>query len=446
MSFFEYKVTELERSFDCPVHTMKRARVLEKAFGSTMTIARTRLFSVVVVAATTMYLAGTSLLSTRLSLSSNEKLGVQSMPAQRCDYGLDEKFYPDYYDDECWRNYSVDDWRNKEGGASRALFDHGVVYLKNILEYEEAKVLREYLGKELSPRTLDAEKYFVPGFRNSTGRFDLALDPRVQGPAMDALNNVVARLKNTLEAALDSEATLQEFTVYSTCRALGQQAHVDGCSICCGAAEVYKTRLQEVSRISSDTKLAVMKPSHYEKKHCSHYYSIFIALQPTSLEKNGVTYVHPGSHLYMPWNYSSADNYGDVREDIIGRASKELPKCEASLNTGDGFIYNALTVHGANANPTDAARMMLVVSFSSQKDKPGRVSTSPTQSIHPDFVQRRLVPAEERLTDSECSVRHCMCKNMPFQNKEMCGYEEAKVSINHFPMSSRAFADVIGNE
>ena len=48
---------------------------------------------------------------------------------------------------------------------------------------------------------------------------------------------------------------------------------------------------------------------------------------------------------------------------------KGFEKCEAPLNTGDGFIYNANTRHGAHANPTKSARMMLVISFFLEKNQ-----------------------------------------------------------------------------
>ena len=146
-------------------------------------------------------------------------------PPQRCDYTFDAQQYSSFYDDKCWKKYSVDDWSKREGGASRALFDHGAAYLKSVLEYEEAKALREYLVGELSPKTLDGDEFFVPNFRNASGRFDLYLDPRSQVPVMDMLNKVVDRLTPTLSKVLGSHATLQELTVYSTCDSLEQQKH-----------------------------------------------------------------------------------------------------------------------------------------------------------------------------------------------------------------------------
>ena len=113
---------------------------------------------------------------------------------------------------------------------------------------------------------------------------------------------------------------------------------------------------------------------------------------------------------------------------------KGVEKCEAPLNTGDAFIYNANTRHGANANPTKSARMMLVISFS-EKGKAGMPIGS-GGSIHPDFVKRMRIPLAERLTDSECSIRSCHCKDM----KEPCIYDSGKVFLNQFPMTSSDFA------
>ena len=343
-------------------------------------------------------------------------------PPQRCDYTFDAQQYSSFYDDKCWKKYSVDDWRHREGGASRALFDHGAAYLKSVLEYEEAKALREYLVGELSPKTLDGDEFFVPGFRNATGRFDLYLDPRSQVPVMDMLNKVVDRLTPTLSKVLGSHATLQELAVYSTCDSLEQQNHRDGCSFCCPISNVFKNRTAEVARIVKN--IAVLKPSYLQNVQCTQLYSIFIALQPTTRTTNGVTFLYPGTHLRYDWNFSV-----EIEEHIKG-----LEKCEAPLNTGDAFIYNANTRHGANANPTKSARMMLVISFS-ETGKAGRPSTSPG-SIHPDFVKRMRIPLAERLKDSECSIRSCSCKDM----KEPCNYDSGKVFLNQFPMTSSDFA------
>ena len=113
---------------------------------------------------------------------------------------------------------------------------------------------------------------------------------------------------------------------------------------------------------------------------------------------------------------------------------KGLEKCEAPLNIGDAFMYNANTLHGANANPTKSARMVLVISFS-ETGKAGRPTTSPA-SIHPDFVKRMRIPLAERLKDNECSIRSCSCKDM----KEPCIYDSGKVFLNQFPMTSSDFA------
>ena len=56
-------------------------------------------------------------------------LATEGTPPQRCDYTFDDRINNTFYDDKCWRKYSVDEWRHREGGASRALFDHGAVYL-----------------------------------------------------------------------------------------------------------------------------------------------------------------------------------------------------------------------------------------------------------------------------------------------------------------------------
>ena len=92
--------------------------------------------------ATTHELYRTAGLKRSQRWSSKNLYKPERTPAQRCDYTFDEEVYPSFYDDECWKTYSVDDWRRREGGASRALLDHGAAYLKNILEYKEAKVLR----------------------------------------------------------------------------------------------------------------------------------------------------------------------------------------------------------------------------------------------------------------------------------------------------------------
>ena len=345
-------------------------------------------------------------------------------PPQRCDYTFDAQQYSSFYDDKCWKKYSVDDWRHREGGASRALFDHGAAYLKSVLEYEEAKALREYLVGELSPKTLDGDEFFVPNFRNASGRFDLYLDPRSQVPVMDMLNKVVDRLTPTLSKVLGSNATLQELTVYSTCDSSTQHQHRDGCSLCCPISNVFKNRTAELARIIEN--VAVLKPSYYQNVQCTQLYSIFIALQPTTRTTNGVTFLYPGTHLRFDWN-SSVEI--DHEEHIKG-----VEKCEAPLNTGDAFIYNANTRHGANANPTKSARMMLVISFS-EKGKAGRPMTDPG-SIHPDFVKHLQIPMAERLKDSECSIRSCSCKNVAVP----CYYDSGKVFLNQFPMTSSDFA------
>ena len=344
-------------------------------------------------------------------------------PPQRCDYTFDAQQYSSFYDDKCWKKYSVDDWRHREGGASRALFDHGAAYLKSVLEYEEAKALREYLVGELSPKTLDGDEFFVPGFRNATGRFDLYLDPRSQVPVMDMLNKVVDRLTPTLSKVLGSNATLQELTVYSTCDSSTQHQHRDGCSLCCPISNVFKNRTAELARIIEN--VAVLKPSYYQNVQCTQLYSIFIALQPTTRATNGVTFLYPGTHLKYDWESEELD------DNVY---TNGVEKCEAPLNTGDAFIYNANTRHGANANPTKSARMMLVISFS-EKGKAGRPMTDPG-SIHPDFVKHLQIPMAERLKDSECSIRSCSCKNVAVP----CYYDSGKVFLNQFPMTSSEFA------
>ena len=354
-------------------------------------------------------------------------LATEGTPPQRCDYTFDDRINNTFYDDKCWKKYSVDDWRHREGGASRALFDHGAAYLKSVLEYEEAKALREYLVGELSPKTLDGDEFFVPNFRNASGRFDLYLDPRSQVPVMDMLNKVVDRLTPTLSKVFGSNATLQELTVYTTCDTLEQQNHRDGCSFCCPISNVFKKRTGEVARIIKN--VAVLKPSYYQNVQCTQLYSIFIALQPTTRTTNGVTFLYPGTHLRFDWN-SSVEI--DHEEHIKG-----VEKCEAPLNTGDAFIYNANTRHGANANPTKSARMMLVISFS-EKGKAGRPSTSPG-SIHPDFVNHFRIPLAERLKDSECSIRSCSCKDIK-EDVGDCIYDSGKVFLNQFPMTSSDFA------
>ena len=344
-------------------------------------------------------------------------------PPQRCDYTFDAQQYSSFYDDKCWKKYSVDDWSKREGGASRALFDHGAAYLKSVLEYEEAKALREYLVGELSPKTLDGDEFFVPGFRNATGRFDLYLDPRSQVPVMDMLNKVVDRLTPTLSKVLGSNATLQELTVYSTCDSSTQHQHRDGCSLCCPISNVFKNRTAELARIIEN--VAVLKPSYYQNVQCTQLYSIFIALQPTTRATNGVTFLYPGTHLKYDWESEELD------DNVY---TNGVEKCEAPLNTGDAFIYNANTRHGANANPTKSARMMLVISFS-EKGKAGRPMTDPG-SIHPDFVKHLQIPMAERLKDSECSIRSCSCKNVAVP----CYYDSGKVFLNQFPMTSSDFA------
>ena len=347
-------------------------------------------------------------------------------PPQRCDYTFDAQQYSSFYDDKCWKKYSVDDWSKREGGASRALFDHGAAYLKSVLEYEEAKALREYLVGELSPKTLDGDEFFVPNFRNASGRFDLYLDPRSQVPVMDMLNKVVDRLTPTLSKVLGSNATLQELTVYSTCDSSTQHQHRDGCSLCCPISNVFKNRTAELARIIEN--VAVLKPSYYQNVQCTQLYSIFIALQPTTRATNGVTFLYPGTHLKYDWESEELD------DNVY---TNGVEKCEAPLNTGDAFIYNANTRHGANANPTKSARMMLVISFS-EKGKAGRPSTSPG-SIHPDFVNHFRIPLAERLKDSECSIRSCSCKDIK-EDVGDCIYDSGKVFLNQFPMTSSDFA------
>ena len=384
-------------------------------------------------------IVGTSLFSsietTRVLYSKvgpKRPLATEGIPTQRCDYTFDDRINNTFYDDKCWRKYSVDDWRHREGGASRALFDHGAVYLKNILEYEEAKVLREYLVGELSPKTLDGEDYYVKNLRNSKGRYDLQLDPRVQGPVLDALNKVVERLRTTLETILDSEASLQELSVYTTCKAGLQKAHKDACALCCPIMDAFEEqgRLQEVSRITADEKVAILKPTHYENQKCAYLYSMFIALQPTT-KAIGVTFTYPGSHLVFPWSADSAP--GDVNKYV----KSELQRCEPSLNTGDGFLYNSVTVHAANANPTASARMMLGLSFASKRlGKRGHPGGS-LGSIPEVYKVRHQILNEERIEDSECSVRTCMMCG----GDRLCNYESGRVAINHFPMVASQLAE-----
>ena len=347
-------------------------------------------------------------------------------PPQRCDYNFDAQQYSSFYDDKCWKKYSVDDWSKREGGASRALFDHGAVYLKSVLEYEEAKALREYLVGELSPKTLDGDEFFVD-LRNATGRFDLYLDPRTQVPVMDMLNMVVDRLTPTLSKVLGSNATLQELTVYSTCDSSTQHQHRDGCSFCCPISKVFKKRTAEVARNIEN--VAVLKPSYYQNVQCTQLYSIFIALQPTTRATNGVTFLYPGTHLKYDWESEELD------DNVY---TNGVEKCEAPLNTGDAFIYNANTRHGANANPTKSARMVLVISFS-ETGKAGRPGTGGSGSIHPDFVKHLQIPMAERLKDSECSIRSCSCKDIK-EDVGDCIYDSGKVFLNQFPMTSSDFA------
>jgi len=383
--------------------------------------------------------------------SSKNLFKPERTPAQRCDYTFDEEVYPSFYDDECWKRYSVDDWRRREGGASRALLDHGAAYLKNILEYEEAKVLREYLVGELSPKTLDGKEYYIFGLRNSTGRYDLTLDPTVQEPVMNALNKVTTRLRPTLDKILGSNATLFELSVYATCHAGQQQRHRDAISFWCGAGNSFKDRPGMVVTMDEEKGLVVIKPSHYENSKCANVYSIFIALQPTTQGKNGVTFIYPGSHLYLPRN-ESVDP-----ETFQDRVTGALNRCEPAMNTGDGFVYNSNTLHGANSNPSRAARMMLVISFRSDQGKLGQpLSGNPYGSVNHSFVRLHPVPVDATKGDNECqsysclldecSPRYdCLSGECRPRYKKHCLFSSGKVLLDEFPTTTEIFKDLVAS-
>ena len=353
-------------------------------------------------------------------------LATEGTPPQRCDYTFDDRINNTFYDHKCWRKYSVDDWRHREGGASRALFDHGAVYLKNILEHEEAKALREYLVGELSPKTLDGEGYYQGNYRNGTGRYDPRLDPRVQEPVLDALNKVVERLRPTYERALGTRAILTELSVFISCDTEVQKAHHDVCSFCCGIADSFKDRLHEVEKIDREKNLAVIKPSHYENGDCGSMYTTFIALQPTTLEMNGVTFVYPDSHRYFSWNPVSE------REEMIDTILEDdsLERCEAPLNAGDGFMYNLQTLHGGNKNPTNSARMLLGVDFRSE-DGPTGFPVGGYDNT--DMFPAAALPAKEKTRSTKCSSLRCVCMGM---NSQRCKYSSGKISLLDFPATS----------
>ncbi|QDZ24798.1 hypothetical protein HOP50_14g73380 [Chloropicon primus] len=284
---------------------------------------------------------------------------------QRCDYNLDEGYYLKFYEDKCWRDYSVEDWKENPARASRAVFDHGALYMKEILTYQEALTLREYLVQELSPRTLAGNKYYTKDLRDPEGRYDFPLDPLEQGPVLEALNKVVDRVGPIFERILGEKAELVELSVLQTCNATAQNTHSDTCTICCDAQDTYRDRMGEIDRTfeAGGQTMAVLNAGHYENVNVPKSYSLFLPMQPTGV-KNGVTNTYPGSHRLLPWKTVEDfnDDHGD--DDFL----EHYERCNPSLNMGDGFIYNSRTLHAAGRNPTPSARMMFMLSFQAVDD------------------------------------------------------------------------------
>ena len=57
-------------------------------------------------------------------------------------------------------------------------------------------------------------------------------------------------------------------------------------------------------------------------------------------------------------------------------------------------------------------------------------------SIPEAFKVGHQILNEERIEDSECSVRSCMCGG-----DRPCNYESGRVAINHFPMVASQLAE-----
>ena len=188
-----------------------------------------------------------------------------------------------------------------------------------------------------------------------------------------------------------------------------------------------------------------------ENSKCTNFYSIFIALQPTTQGKNGVTFIYPGSHLYLPRN-ESVDP-----ETFQDRVTGALNRCEPAMNTGDGFVYNSNTLHGANSNPSRAARMMLVISFRSDQGKLGQpLSGNPYGSVNHSFVRLHPVPVDATKGDNECqsysclldecSPRYdCLSGECRPRYKKHCLFSSGKVLLDEFPTTTEIFKDLVAS-
>ena len=101
-------------------------------------------------------------------------------------------------------------------------------------------------------------------------------------------------------------------------------------------------------------------------------YSLFIALQPTTKERNGVTFTYPDSHRLFVWDTDEDDvALDDVDHMLDDTVKNTYQRCEPPLNAGDGFIYSSQTHHAANANPSNSARMMFLIGFQSGEKRKG---------------------------------------------------------------------------
>ncbi|QDZ22945.1 hypothetical protein HOP50_09g54950 [Chloropicon primus] len=362
-------------------------------------------------------------------------------PPQRCDWTLDEQHYSSYYEDQCWKNFSVPNWRDVEG-ASRAIYDDGALYMKSVIDFEEAKRFSTYLASVVSPRTLDGEEYFVGNLRDPDGRYDITLDPREHAPVMDMLNKVVGRLKPTLERIVGPKGQLADFSLYVTCNSSAQAVHVDACALCCPIKDKYESRMEDVEMVYSDEMMAVLKPKYFENEKQGAFYSMFIALQPTTKEKNGVTFTYPRTHRAFAWaDIPGKKGGGEVPVDYLGDfLAQNYQRCEPPLNTGDGFIYNSKTFHAANANPSISARMMLLIAFQSGPDRRGMPLGS-TYSIKKDFVKPGAIFSTQIKKEPDAYARDCMRMKGLRPPAVVFG----KITVDKFPLTVDSLNEIVAS-
>ncbi|QDZ19736.1 hypothetical protein HOP50_03g22530 [Chloropicon primus] len=320
--------------------------------------------------------------------------------------------------------------------------------MKSVIDFEEAKRFRTYLTSVVSPRTLDGEEYFVGNLRDPDGRYDIRLDPREHAPVMDMLNKVVGRLKPTLEKIVGPKAELVDFSAYVTCNSSAQHTHQDACALCCPIKDKYESRMEEVESIfdfNDRDRIAILKPKYYANKEQSQVYSMFVALQPTTKERNGVTFTYPDSHRLFVWDNAEDDIAGESVERELGDvARKKYQRCEPPLNTGDGFIYNSKTFHAANANPSISARMMLLIAFQSGEERKG-LPLGSTYSIQRDFL--RMQPGKVTRTGMEDEPDYYSTKCMTQANTAASNQMKVrgKVSLDKFPLTVDSLSSILAS-